>query len=428
MQDGAWQRLPVVRFRGQVFQRCWRVARSAAPAHDPTQDSIGPTGKCHNSSFVLPFLDLTSVLRQYQYTVATTACPILGMAMSGTSVLFYAVYYADKVYGTRLCQFILDGDTKSEDVAGFQVMRNTGRMLREYYTNLHTGCVYNHTPQLLPQPLSIISCHASATPESIAQLASLNLILLDRVPDSGQLKFLSQRSLFRGTVKMVGSARIHNVYVKFVKNYGTEAHSFLASHEPPFAPRILFCGEVLPELTMVVMEDLQVQGGIDIATCVSRGYDVVKDIQPLAEEALSVLHAAGFVHGDLRAPNIVVRPGARRVYFIDFDWAGEEGVASYPVVLNTHINWIWSAEYLEGERIMKCDDEYMLRQTLDKSLKDHYIKAGTLGKRLVGSDGEDGGPSKRSRNSEEDDDEMPPSMKTNALVEGSGTGTSTGTS
>ena len=46
---------------------------------------------------------------------------------------------------------------------------------------------------------------------------------------------------------------------------------------------------------------------------------VDKPVEPL-KAAVRALHAAGFVHGDLRGCNILMAASA--VYLIDFEWAG----------------------------------------------------------------------------------------------------------
>ena len=47
-------------------------------------------------------------------------------------------------------------------------------------------------------------------------------------------------------------------------------------------------------------------------------------------DALGQFHAAGWVHGDLRASNLLVGKGGDKkgkLLLIDFDWAGQNGVA-----------------------------------------------------------------------------------------------------
>ncbi|KAI1782362.1 hypothetical protein LXA43DRAFT_1068872 [Ganoderma leucocontextum] len=292
-----------------------------------------------------------------------TACPVLVMAMSDSLMFFYAVYFTDKMYATRLCQLSLDGHACDTDddlmsEAKLQVMWNTGRMLREYYTNLHTSCTFSDTPQLFPQPTSIFSQHPLATPASISEATSLNISLRDRVPDS-KGHFNIHHSFFRGTIQCKDDPNLVDVYVKFLKHYGKEAHSYLTSHHPPFTLQLLYCGEVVTRYMIVIMEDLH---GEPIDP--SLPDDISGIIQSQAEAALEVLHAGDFMHGDLRKPNIALQSDTWCVYFIDFDWADKQGKVKYPICLNPKIRWIRPAHLLAGHDIQKHDDWYLLRQEL----------------------------------------------------------------
>lgn len=44
------------------------------------------------------------------------------------------------------------------------------------------------------------------------------------------------------------------------------------------------------------------------------------------------------LHGDIRSVNILVMHNGE-FRLIDFDWAGREGVVTYPATLNTDIPW-----------------------------------------------------------------------------------------
>ena len=66
-------------------------------------------------------------------------------------------------------------------------------------------------------------------------------------------------------------------------------------------------------------------------------------------KALEVVHGLSvefgpmntlFVHGDAREGNIMVRrEGVFKLKFIDFDWAGQHSVSTYPFRMNTQIAW-----------------------------------------------------------------------------------------
>ncbi|PIL35883.1 hypothetical protein GSI_01543 [Ganoderma sinense ZZ0214-1] len=349
---------------------------------------------------------------RYDYIRAVTACPCLVMGMSGSELAFYAVYFADKMYAMRLCKLCLDRSARAADAeenrAKFQIIRTLGRALHEYYAKLHIGCTYRHTPHLLPQPTSIISEHC---PDSLAELKALHLIILDRVPGRKKM-FNTHRALFTGTIQHKGEPMRTPVYVKFVTSYGKEAHSFLASRDPPLAPQILFYGEVVSRITMIVMEDVNAVSIYRLLVLDDKRLRPL--IQPRTEEALKILHAGGFVHGDIRSPNLLMHPATGCVYIVDFDWAGKQGVARYSTDLNPKIKWVRPPLLMQNKVILQEDDRFMLQMELIDLLNKEYIKreddvvpAPVLGKRLIrdeggGGDGDADGqgsdrPSKRLR-------------------------------
>ena len=115
------------------------------------------------------------------------------------------------------------------------------------------------------------------------------------------------------------------VVVKFVARYGKAAQELLAEHG--YAPKLLYYGPIpgnplsnlLPEapsglclrpdeMQMVVME--YITGGPNKP---QNRHQIV--------EALRLLHAHGYVFGDLRAPNVLYDSNGQ-VKLIDFNWCG----------------------------------------------------------------------------------------------------------
>jgi len=55
---------------------------------------------------------------------------------------------------------------------------------------------------------------------------------------------------------------------------------------------------------------------------------------------ISEYHRRGFVHGDIRKPNVLVsNSDSTDIKLIDFDWAGLQGHVHYPARLNSQIPW-----------------------------------------------------------------------------------------
>lgn len=94
----------------------------------------------------------------------------------------------------------------------------------------------------------------------------------------------------------------------------------------------------------------------DISDSFTAAFDVPKKLRPEVftklQNALNILHREGYVHGDFRAPNILINKNGD-VRIIDFDWCGKEGEARYPLFINPEIN-NWEAK--PGNLMKKSDD------------------------------------------------------------------------
>ena len=137
-----------------------------------------------------------------------------------------------------------------------------------------------------------------------------------------------------------------SVVVKFTDMYGEQVHRDLAAEG--LAPALHYAGRHTG-LAMVVMELL-----LDCRMWHegSRTEELVRKLR----RAGTLLEEKGYVHGDLRPPNIHVNE--ENVYILDFDWAGIEGHAVYPDVLNPSQNWHADAEV--GSLITKEHDKFMI--------------------------------------------------------------------
>jgi RIO-like serine/threonine protein kinase len=63
----------------------------------------------------------------------------------------------------------------------------------------------------------------------------------------------------------------------------------------------------------------------------------------LITDAVTSLHQAGFVHGDLRPSNVVRSNDSGGILLLDFDWAGKIGEVRYPMNVNRELD-LWRPE------------------------------------------------------------------------------------
>ena len=151
-----------------------------------------------------------------------------------------------------------------------------------------------------------------------------------------------------------------DVVVKFTRRYCPELHSFCADRD--HAPRLLGYGTVPGGWKVVVMELIKIEN--DIKT---RSNNVTKywtqwndDLTKLVKD----FHDKGWVHGDLRAANVIV-PAEKpdKIMLLDFDWGGECGKVSYPT---WRLNEVLIDKTVKNRRITKDHDVRVLTATLKK--------------------------------------------------------------
>ena len=119
----------------------------------------------------------------------------------------------------------------------------------------------------------------------------------------------------------------NDICVKFVRQYSKDAH--LKCSALGFAPTLQGFESLPGGWYMVVMD------------FVDDAYELLEDsyfkpsFSTEVREKLTSLHQAGYVHGDIRATNIMVKKnGEQGIMLLDFDWAGEIGEIRYPMNVN----------------------------------------------------------------------------------------------
>ncbi|KZT71125.1 hypothetical protein DAEQUDRAFT_810115 [Daedalea quercina L-15889] len=146
------------------------------------------------------------------------------------------------------------------------------------------------------------------------------------LPDGRKLEFKYERPLKGADPSCVTflvadrEDAVRKFVVKFVERYG----DVWPTHEAATG-----CGS----RRMVVMD--YVRGGAGMLDDIPRG------VRDAVHRALDLLYENGMVHGDVRAPNIMIEDAedadkaledsmGSRTRIIDFDWAGNEGRVRYP--------------------------------------------------------------------------------------------------
>jgi len=146
---------------------------------------------------------------------------------------------------------------------------------------------------------------------------------------------------FKGVIQPHGQS----VFIKFCRSYSTAAHQAVAA--AGYAPALLGYEQLVQGWWLI---------GQEFVDAVPWDEMVDKPVEPL-KAAVRALHAAGFVHGDLRGCNILVAASA--VYLIDFEWAGPVGTATYPYFMN-HADIQWPDGAGDGKLVTESHDLWWL--------------------------------------------------------------------
>jgi serine/threonine protein kinase len=143
------------------------------------------------------------------------------------------------------------------------------------------------------------------------------------------------------------------IYIKFVQRYSDKAHSLCASMG--FAPALIGYERVPGGWFIVVMDALDEE-----YEELPRG-PLPSSFADEITAKITLLHQAGYVHGDIRDTNVMVRKdGQKGFMLVDFDWAGEISEARYPMYVNRGTD-LWRPDGAQdGNFIMADHDVQML--------------------------------------------------------------------
>lgn len=179
------------------------------------------------------------------------------------------------------------------------------------------------------------------------------------VDSNGQeIRFQYQGQLVKGlnlfVARSLTAPSVHFV-VKFTRDYCQEAHrKCFETHQG--APELYAVTELPGRWKMVVME--LVNGSRFELSHATEGHRRrLKDI-------VAALHADGWVHGDLRFPNILCCENGR-VCVLDFDWSGKAGIKTYPSFMN-HASIQWPEGVGANQTLQTAHDNAMLNRLLQE--------------------------------------------------------------
>ncbi|KAJ7146403.1 hypothetical protein C8R44DRAFT_864173 [Mycena epipterygia] len=219
----------------------------------------------------------------------------------------------------------------------------------------------------------LMSAYAAALSQLVANRVFLPTPLADpQFPDVVEYMSLSdqqthtfqyvERAPHKLLFKAVEDSSLAKLVIKFTRRYSTELHQFCA--EGSFAPALRAVAQIGAGWLMVVMDDVS---NTHSPMALQFG-KVSTDLEEQFRRRVSNMHEQGFVHGDIRPPNILVprEPvGTHPLLLIDFDWGGVPSASvRYPGDLNPVVPR--HPEARDGEPIQVEHDTYMLNLTFSR--------------------------------------------------------------
>ncbi|PCH35628.1 hypothetical protein WOLCODRAFT_139986 [Wolfiporia cocos MD-104 SS10] len=314
----------------------------------------------------------------HQEVLNASCCPSFLVALAGPWLCVLGAVWTDHAVVQRLTDFLWLGtsplidDSRCLNIA--RVLSSLGKAvvtLRHFYASLDTSAP---PPGTLPRCLSpCINSYYTGRSESDRDHPTLPaagpVTLYPRRPaesdEEVEFDYIRPLGSYRActTFLAVRKSDERRVVVKFVARYGTDAHRLL--EKEGLAPELVYAGHILSRgtdgklrkmynnLFMVVMAYVE---GITLADRFAFSA-LPKEIVEQVERAMTLLHGAGLVYGDLCRPNVMVT-GEGKVQLVDFDWAGKEGVVRYPSFISNERRW---ASGVQSYAIIKAEhDQEML--------------------------------------------------------------------
>jgi len=123
--------------------------------------------------------------------------------------------------------------------------------------------------------------------------------------------------------------------IKFTRSYSKDVHLACSTYAPTLRGFEIIAGRWYLVVMDVVDLDVYKPYSNRSMNISSGSFPDVGVLRPQVEKVIKSLHSKGLVHGDVRDTNLLVRTdGECGFVLIDFDWAGKEGEARYPMNVN----------------------------------------------------------------------------------------------
>ncbi|KAF9471860.1 hypothetical protein BDN70DRAFT_819476 [Pholiota conissans] len=285
-------------------------------------DEIGSSGPEPSFQATLQYFEAT---RQKAIAHTYSVLPCIILLFFGPYIAFAGAAWTDQPNIQMLSPAIpchyhpTDVSTELSLVRHLSALRIAVASLQQYYQNISQS--HSSRDPRFPYPTSFTD--RNGTVQSFA--------IKERTPD-----YLP----YFGTID--GLRDDNAICIKFVTRYCLEAHELLASKG--LAPELLAVEHLPGGWYMVVMRDLRADY-VNLYDFCSDKPDWTLEpkhnardlLSSKIEDCLKQLHRAGFVHGDVRHGNILVKTTGfddGSFVMVDFDFAGKIGEVRYPLDLN----------------------------------------------------------------------------------------------
>ncbi|KAI0291519.1 hypothetical protein B0F90DRAFT_1956242 [Multifurca ochricompacta] len=320
----------------------------ATVGHLELKNELGVAGQCA----VQNTLGLRKLLTNDKYKDIrnTTCCPCITISIAGPYIMFGGAICADIFVAEAFTDPIYLGGTKEQIVALsriFAAVAHALDTLKEYYRCLKLNPGPPNVNRLFPQPTYTANRHPQEIPT-----------ILSRFNYEGREPDNYRRSLFEATYKD------RPVLIKFCQAYHGNAHHIVA--RAGYAPQLFFCERLQGGVMMVIMELVVGKDAFHHFGGKTIPSDLLKDVKA----AISILHDANLVFGDMRRPNILVKEekDRSRALLIDFEWVGEADQARYPPLLNDSGEIEW-AEGVRPHELMRKQHDLDMIDLLNQSVE-----------------------------------------------------------